>query len=618
MTVPIGGGVGIATTDGGRMTPVDYFGDALQAGLEEAWNHFHPELEEQLRQLLTTPDLIASGFTLYDTRVSIAKDLSYAIDRDDTDDVVITVTTGQNRIETHTTQPTVLGKWADPAISVTFGLSFTYVLDIPSITGPLSASRFSHVRVLAPVVKPENVIADFAFLLNDVLRFMSGVDLIAVAERTVAGFDFAGVANRALVPLNTELGRLADEGYWFMDVLVDALDGTSGTLHAQSFPGFSGAPADQLGVVLTVRALDRSGVIEGEVHWPAEIGAPALPLAQRLGDLSQLTSAALSGALGQVAPAPAATGPATHVTPEGLSPAEQAAVPRLTSAVQAPVPADPIQKGLLGLDAQDRITAAAELRRGSASRFFAVLGTSLAAAQIDQIARGRSDFVIEVTTELREKADSPEERVLFGETRVVGRMSGLWAADDEKTMRRRFRLVDVATDVPLTVTVRVAKGYSWHGPTEYVSPAKDGWDGEVTVHRMQEKNAHRVLGDLSDLRTHGALSAPVGIGVAIGAVDGQESALNPQPLPPKALNPQPLPPKASPFVPRLGKKKAHGGLTVDIGAAAKLDVPPVVSERVGGVRDDVVRLVKRDDPSGEGVVRGIDFVMTPYTPSRLG
>ncbi|QAY60360.1 hypothetical protein ET475_10425 [Microbacterium protaetiae] len=593
MGVPIGGGIGIVTTQdntGGTLSPAGYFGDILDTALQKAWSTYHPKLEEQLTQLLRTPDLFAKGFSLYDTHVSISSDLAYTIDRTDTDDVVISVTTGTNRIETHSTQPTAAGKWADPAVVITFALSVSYVLDIPPLTAPVSTTGFSHARILAPDVEPDNLIADFAFLLNDIFEWFSGTDAIAEVEKLVAAMDFASILNDALAPLNAKLTELADQGYWFLDVLVDQLDGHSGSLHAQSFTGFSGAPADQLGIVLKVWGFDRSGVIEGEVHWPAALGAPGLPISAQLVDLSRATSMVLNSA--HVAAPPAATAPAAVTLTADMTPAQQAAVPRLTAGVRSPADEGAVGKAMAALSTDERLHAVAELRRGAASRFFSTLGTAVATRLIDEIAHGRSDFVVEVTTPV-----SPGPG-MFAVDRVVGRMSGLWAADDETTMRRRYRVVDVATDVPLTVRARLADGQEWHGSVAQVAAEPDGWQGSVTVHRMPEKSKKRLIDELPNLRLNASAQRAVA-----GALRGQESALNPQPLPPKSV--------------QLSRLLQFAKPDAAASPAAKVTVsaPHVDTRRLDAVRDQISHLVrKRQNPSGDGVVENIDFVLAEYHP----
>ena len=616
MGVPIGGGIGVATEKGGDLAPSQFFSDALNGALSDAWSSFHPKLESELTQFLGQGDLIHSGFTLYDIHVSISPDLAYAIDRDDADNVVISVSTGTNTIAAHSTQPTAAGSWADPALSISFGLSFSYVLDIPPMTGPLSATGLSHARVLSPHIRPENLIADIAFFLNDVFAWISGTDYIRKIEELVAQTDFASVINDGLVPLNQTLTDLAAKGYWFLDVIVDQLDGESGTLHAQSFPGFTDAPGDRLDMLLTVHGYDTSGVIEGEVHWPAALGAPGLPRPAVHDDLTLATSAALRAA---VAAGAAATGaaPAGGASPApalaavplsaDMSAEAQAAVPRVSTPVAAPADSGRIGSALAALAPDLRAETAAALRLGSASAFFSVLGRAEASAALAEIAAGRTDLVVQASTPF----GMPGQ---FATLHPVGRMAGLWADDDEQTMRRRYRLVDVATEAPISVSVALAPGQEWHGAVREVVAEQDGWSGTITIHKATARPARQRFGRVSARFEEDAAS---------------RVALNPQPLPPKergitvgdlvqdaasrvALNPQPLPPveRVSETVhARIGAVAREAAATQI--SPSLLDERATLHDRGALITPDLLHPVVQN-PSGNGIVEGIDFTLVEY------
>lgn len=213
MTLPINGGIGLATTtDGQDMRPKDFFSDILSASAESAWATARPGVEHQLTDLLQQADLVSRGFTLYDVLVRLSSDLSLAVDRTDQGDLLVTVTTGGNYVEATSTQPTAAGEWADPRVSVSFGLTFSYVLDVPPVTAPLLATGFRDVRVLDPVADSHNLIADIGFFLNDLVDFFGGPHLIQAVQSMVAAMDFAPLINQALAPLNAELTDLAAKG----------------------------------------------------------------------------------------------------------------------------------------------------------------------------------------------------------------------------------------------------------------------------------------------------------------------------------------------------------------------------------------------------------------------
>jgi len=193
------------------------------------------------------------------------------------------------------------------------------------------------------------------------------------------------------------------------------------------------------------------------------------------------------------------------------------------------------------------------------------------------------------------------------ETQAVGRLASLWEADDETTCRRRFTLVDVATEVPLTVTCALAEGYRWDGETESVTISNDGWIGTVTVRKVDRVVRERVFDDQVQLvvqgrRHFGARTELENAGIIVIGGRGDEVALNPQPLPPGgdevALNPQPLPPGG---VGQLVRE----GLVVERLRQQAIDV--------GHRQIDAELLLRdRENPSGQGTVTGIDFEITEY------
>nr|WP_315266443.1 hypothetical protein [Microbacterium lemovicicum] len=588
MTLPINGGIGLATTtDGQDMTPKNFFSDILSASAESAWATARPGVEHQLTDLLQQADLVSRGFTLYDVLVRLSSDLSIAVERTDQGDLLVTVTTGGNYVEATSTQPTAAGEWADPRVSVSFGLTFSYVLDVPPVTAPLSATGFRDVRVLDPVADSHNLIADIGFFLNDLVDFFGGPNLIQAVQSMVAAMDFAPLINQALAPLNAELTDLAAKGYWFLDVLVDLLDGSGTGLHGLSLPG---APSDRLDVLLVARAMDRSGVIEGEISWPRSLGRPVMRgMLSHTVDIVQATSAVLltdtrAASAARIAETAPAERPADVPEP----------APAPITSTPAPAHDEPLTTALENLAPADRVTAARDLRQGSASRFTALVGSTVMLQALREFASGRTDFTVEATTAVGGTG-------LIPNMESVSRLDALWAADDESTCRRRFRLAGVATVAPLTVTAAIASAYEWQGSAGEVVVVPSGWDGTVTV--TTAPAAPRRI-DLGERRV--AVDATR---VAVGAVlDRGVAALNPQPLPPVevSLNPQPLPPADAPLSrlgDRIGARKAFGGLiTQEIDAHRHIDV---------------VAALLRHDPTGAGVVSGIDFTVTPYVPAVI-
>lgn len=595
MTLPISGGIGLATTtDGGFPQPAGFFDDVLRSSADAAWAQRRPELEQQLKDFLGQGDLVHPGFTLYDITLHISPDLSYSIERTAPGDLVVTVTTGGNYVEATSTQPTAAGDWADPRVSVAFGLTFSYVLDIPPVTGAVSATGFSDVRVLDPVADSHNLIADIGFFLNDLISFFGGPNLLQAVEKVVSSMDFAPLINDALAPVNAQLTALAAEGFWFLDVVVDALDGTSGTLHGLSVPG---APADRLEVLLLARAMDRSGIIEGEIHWPASLGRPMRPgLFSDTIDLTRSATAVLvstvrADAVAKLAESAMVQRPADIPAP---APASDPSTP-------APTLGSPLDTALGQLTDADRVQAVSELRQGVASRFVSLVGSSAATLALAEFVNGRSDFTVQATTPVGGTGLVPDMK-------QVSHLAGLWAADDATTFRRRFRLVDVATGVPLTITAAVADRLEWHGSTGDVVVVASGWRGTVTVAKSEPVDHGRLVDELRTAKvSRGAISG------LFGRTHGEEVELNPQPLPPVEVQS-----RVSSVISATQDRTTVSDLTA---ARAQTSVSAIrhggmFSDHIDQSADighhiDVSQLVV-EDPTGEGVVTAIDFTVQPF------
>jgi hypothetical protein len=602
MAFPIDGGVGVAKQSGdGALAAVSYFGPLLRQAAEDAWAEYRPNLQAFLTTRLGAGNLIADGVTLYDIHIDLAPDIALSAERDENGDLVIHLSTGVNHVGATSTQPTPLGQWADPAFDFYFGLDLTYRLDLPPVTQPIAATGFESISVLSPSLHPGNFVADVLFVLDAIWSWISGVDYAQLLEQFIASTDFAPFVNNALQPVNDLLTQLAADGFWFLDAVVDALDGSSGDLHGLSL---SGAPADRTELLLTAHGYDQSGVVQGEVHWPLSLGhathvtMPSFAVAARASvdaaAVAAMQPTVVAAATPQALPAAAVTELAKHDPVDGR-----------TAVRSAPAPTGPVAEALVKLPAADAARAAADLRAGVTSRFTALAGATLAASLRREFLRGASDLAVTITTHVADGSS-------FGTDRPVGHLASLWIADDETTARRRYTMRGVATEAPLMVTSALADGYHWTGQTNAVAAVPDGWSGLVTVHKASQLDLSKVLRRRVAERTAAATAA-------------EKVALNPQPLPPRArasastvagaaakvsLNPQPLPPRTT-TVGRAGAAAAAAKTRV---AEASTVSETSAARRVIGEKRNVVTRVPTvvANPSGNGVVTGIDFEIQPY------
>lgn len=625
MVVPVAGGIGLATRTGDVLDDAAraYFPDLLRAAAQTAWSTYRDQLQQLLLGELGLGDRIAPGVTLYDLVVDVARDVDLSVERDASGDLLVHLVTGGTYLEATSTTPTVLGSYADPRFSFAFGLDLTFRIDLPPTTQPLHATGFDTVHVLSPTLDSHNLAGDLVFLVNDLVSFFSGSDYVGLLEQFVARTDFAPYVNEGLRPLNDELTRLAAEGYWLLEAVVDVLDGGSSGLHGLSLPG---APSGRLDLLLTATGFDRSGAVEGMITWPAALGEPT--------DAPLLDLALVVDAL-PVSRLSAATAAALHAERTASWTALPVEAARPGPGPVAGAAADEsLAASLTALDAPARAVAAAELRSGLAERFITMVGGTESFAQLQaEFLRGRTDFAVTVTTAVGGTG-------LFVDQRPVGRTASLWAEDDATTHRRRYLMVDVPVDVPLAVTCALAPGHRWRGGVAEVVCTPRGWTGSVTVHppaaplgglspreavqqevELRLPDRSRVFGRVSDLEERGII-------IVSGRTPGDQVQLNPQPLPPRPPDEVVLTEHvaAGPFA-RLSAAAAQTqrpDLAVRVSDAVQAGA--VVSGTA--IRDrrwghDVLELSEtvseaaaaalvRDAPSGFGTVRGIDFAVSPY------
>ncbi|MCU1678775.1 MAG: hypothetical protein JWM93_3533 [Frankiales bacterium] len=630
MVMPIAGGIGLATRRDGRpdapSTADSYFADIIRSSAQSAWAEYRGELRTAIYNEIGRGDRIAPGVTLYDITLDIAADIDLTVERDDNGDLLVHLVTGGSYIEATSTTPTDFGSYADPRFSFAFGLDLTYRIDLPPTTQPLQSTGFTAIHVVSPKLDSHNFIADLAFLINDVINFFAGVDFVGVLEKFIAATDFAPKVNESLAPLNEKLTQLAAAGYWFLEAVVDRLDGASGDLRGLSLPG---APQNKLDLLLTVVGFDRSGAIEGEITWPRSLGAPTTSHAiQRPEAALEVTSAvhlsaATTAALQSVrtgewtALATASTAAsAAVVAPAAVAPA---ATPEAGGDDAGSLAASNLASALGAMNEADRATAALEVRAGSADRFVELIGGPAQYATLRaQFLSGRTDFTVSATTAVGGDG-------LFADQRPVGTMSNLWADDDDTSYRRRYLVVDLPIDAPLSVTCAVAPPFHWGGPVTDVVAQPSGWSGTVTIHPAPAKTSladalkDQVHIQLADKRrfAHPDRLKERGIIIVGGAGDpGESVSLNPQPLPPRELVTDQIDltahthASAGAFAAAAGPTaRANRSAFSVAGKAARWgEVVTAVAEE----HASAVAALVRDNPSGSGTVRGIDFTITEY------
>lgn len=635
MVMPIAGGIGLATRKDGDpdspSTAQSYFDGLIRDSAQQAWSDYRTGLQQTLHDQLCAGDRIAPGVTLYDLNLQIAEHVDLSVERDDAGDLVVHVVTDGCYVEATSTTPTDLGSWADPRVSIAFSLDLTYRIDLPPTNAPLQSTGFEQVHVLSPTLDSHNFVADVAFMINDIIGFFSGQSFVGLIEGFIASTDFAPYVNRALAPLNDELTRLAGEGYWFLEAVVDRLDGASGGLHGLSVPG---APSGRLDLLLTVFGFDTSGAIEGQITWPSSLGAPATPhdaalaraLTQRVSTvaLSAVTSALVTERTRTwTAVTAAATDEAAAIVlPDAAAaratPAAAAAAAELVATPAAAAAGDAIAGALQAMPEGERPVAAQELRSAQADRFVELVGGPAQFARLrDEFLKGRSDFTVPVTVAVGGAG-------LFPDQHPVGSLASLWAEDDATTCRRRFLVVNLPIDAALDVRCALSTDYVWSGSVQEVACVQAGWAGTVTIHHAPAVPLAQALDDQVELQlpdrrrvfSHSRSLEERGI-IIVGGRDrpGDAVALNPQPLPPREIAVERAGVDRQVFAaaanPRVATQVTDAGLSVELASHHDRRWGTAVTE-VSGDHASAVAAMTRQDPSGKGTVRGIDFRVEEY------
>ncbi len=653
--IPFGGDLAVIALDAhGALDPRSDYLDAVLAGPTQAtWDAVRPQLQRRLRDELGRGDLIARGVTLYDLDVRLGAPVAMTTRRTPAGDIVVTGVTGVHTIIATSTTPTDLGSWADPRFSVDFGLVFEYVVDLPPVTGPVSVSGLRLVRLTGIHPDSQNLVADVALFFVRIADFFTGGALLSRLLGWLEEQDWSGELEDAFGPrldtLNATLERLAAQGHHFIEAMV----GDAAELARQLGPAARAArpvldrlPAGSQQLLLVCRAPDTSGVLEGEISWPQEQGAPIS--AAELAAFRRLTvtymgnnlqTRAVRRMIGAAVPPERVASVQGHRLPVRLGKADVAprdldevvAAPSATRMVVQALATRPtfnlLAGGPPGASLATVDETASFVVTDAAEDFRARVGGDHAYEVVaDRFRWGPLQFDVTCIAEVN------------GARRTAGRLTTMWFDDGDGWCRRRFRVEDVWTDRPLEVTCRLAEGWGW--PTRVVEEVtRRNWDGRVTVHPprpiaelVRDGLLHVTVHQADGQRRTVAVAALEAAGVVArsptdrvllvrSGVLGDEVALNPQPLPPEedggwrrvghgleeraiiivggspadgvALNPQPLPLKEIVLRGGLGAELAERGIIVvggspgDLVALNPQPLPPKEVADLGRAGDDL-------------------------------
>lgn len=603
MNIPVAGGIAVASR-GGQGGPesaaVGYVAGALSAGAAAVWAAYRDDLASALPGLLGRADMIAAGVTLYDVLVELSDDPpAVTLSRDASGDLLVHVVTGRNSITATATQPTALGKWADPRISFQFGLDVSYRIDLPPVTSKLTATGFTDILITDPQFDSHNFPADVLMVVNAIWAWASGTDHVALLEEQIAQLDLAAYVNEPLAPVNKIVESLAAKGYYYLEALIDRADEVV-QLPDLSFPE---APPGMQELVLLVTAPDVSGAVEGDIRWSTSIGRPVPPGWNRV----------VTG-VGALRGTPVSAASAVGVANE---------VPDLVAASGVSTVPGEVRNGV------ETLTLTA--RKGDVTALGRLGGRHDVLSRVTDAFR-RGPLYFKVSAQLT----MPD-----GSTREAGRLASQWfdeedGSDDSEGWRTlHYRLEEVPTDMAVQVRCELSDEYEWQ-PAGAVTCSPDGWRGSVTCRPFSDLTeavsdvSQRVRAQTSDglslTRSVGDLAERGIIIVGGREGDGEEpvgqplgeerlrtsvvGALAAQPGERVSLNPQPIPPGRTfelknASLPLSGEPGDAGAATASADRFGRITLQQPVESRL---LDPV-----EDDPTGYGTVTGIDFHVEPQS-----
>lgn len=678
--IPTDGTLLHAQVDAGKLVRLENdLGGLLDDLTASTWTQVTGQIT-QLIQGLRGQEL-AEGISLYDIEVRIAQDWTRSVQRRGAGSLAVTIVSGRCTIIATSTTPTILGKWADPRLSLDFGVMVTVVLAVPPVLAPLRVTAVEDLRILVQRIDSQNLPGDILMAVGRTAAAIANFSIEGTAQRMLDRLDLPGQATGRLGPINDRLASLAVDGYAYQELLAgDAsslarqLEDAYGIPDAATQLRSGGAPTDTQALLLVSRRPDRSGVIEGEIAWRADSGTPTDRATAAM--LDRIVSSYLADhtplTLGTSTPGTPAAAELSTWNSVSLQPLDQLTVTAASSstpdavaqalvvdtAVHAPLATAAtvqVQRPFSEASVWDSASPApaqppevAPLRLGAA-QLAETLGSRVAYEDLMDLFRlGPVQFDVRCTN----ASGMPS-----------GRTTMMWWDDDEAGWsRRRYRVEDVETDTPLSVSCQLAHDWVWRGGTvRAVEPVN--WSGRVSVRPardlvgpltsesvhatiVQSDGSRRTV-SLRTLEEAGLISG-VRAGrdrsiIVVGGRAGDQVSLNPQPLPPKepslgprligragdlaskvALNPQPLPPQERTLGKRLRGRlggvvdkvihRDHSATEVLREAPATPKGPDLVTtvDDFGSMAFSQLDLADLNvpdvtDPTGYGTVRGIDF-----------
>ena len=277
------GGVSVLTRDfdpthPGQSIAKPVFGDPnlLRQVVNTAWQASRATISDQIIAQMGQANSIAAGVTPYNIVCVMGQPGALSVQpgsyaADSTLQMKYVVT--GNSIEFDTTQPTALGKWADPRFSCNYDLTLNLGLTFGNAPGPLQLTSVT-AQISNAKLDSHGLIADLVFVGNDVAKLF-GSDYIKKAQNAINGknFDFTDKLNQGLAPFNATLGQF---GTLANSILNGAGNALPGGLSPRSLPGMTPQGPQLLLFMNRDGKIPTRGTgqISGAITWKKTIGKP--------------------------------------------------------------------------------------------------------------------------------------------------------------------------------------------------------------------------------------------------------------------------------------------------------------------------------------------------------
>lgn len=194
--------------------------DALSTG----WAVARGPACDQLKSAVNTGWQQQSGQSLYDINCSLAATGNLEVFQgigNESNKIKLQYTLPGNYLEATTTQPTFLGKWADPRFSLSYNSVVTIILSIPNLSQGIQVES-AVVQVQNAKLDSQNLVADIVGFFNNVIDFFTGYNFINRAQDTIIAnqINLTQPLNNALAPVNNVLQQYTSQGYSLAQINV--------------------------------------------------------------------------------------------------------------------------------------------------------------------------------------------------------------------------------------------------------------------------------------------------------------------------------------------------------------------------------------------------------------